>query len=132
MKLSEIADSIVETLPELSADLENYHAEWEPDEPGPYNISCDVLFPALERWLDSRNSTDQLRRAFELLERMTDEPDQEVHYWVNDVASWLMQRKSWLSAAEPYLGPRFTALILGHQREDAEFQSKRRWWQFWR
>ena len=45
MQASEIGKGIVAALPELSADLESYRAEWEsgPDAPGPYNISCDVL-----------------------------------------------------------------------------------------
>ena len=132
MQLSEIGDAIVEALPELSADLENYHADWAPDEPGAYNISCDVLFPALERWLESFTSIDQLHRAFDLLERMAHDPDQEVHFWVNDVVTWLIQNDTWVAAAAPFLGERFIWLINQHQSEIAEFKSNRRWWQFWK
>jgi hypothetical protein len=132
MQLSEIGDAIVGALPELSADLENYHAEWAPDEPGAYNISCDVLFPFLGRWLESSASRDQLRRTFSLLERLSQEPDQEVHFWVNDVVSWLVQHDAWLTAAQPFLGPRFAGLVRQHQDEVAAYRSKRRWWQFWR
>jgi hypothetical protein len=134
MQHSEIGEALVNALPELSADLAGYRAEWTvgPERPGPYNISCDVLFPALKRWLESGDSNDQLRRTFLVLEQLANEPDQEVHYWVNDVAEWLTQETQWLKAAQPFFGPHFGRLVRRRWYECFGTSPLQRWFPPWR
>ena len=59
-----------ETLPELSGAFEDYDAEWGDDEPGPYNIACDVLIPALTESLETPGADDLLSRAFVFIEEL--------------------------------------------------------------
>ena len=131
MQVHEIGEAMVRALPELSADLESYRAEWKSEAPGPYNISCDVLFPAVKRWLESGDSSDQLRRAFLFLEQLAIEPNREVRFWVNDVAVWLIQEDHWLKAARPFLGRRFGRLVRTRWYESFGTQPWERWFQPW-
>ena len=141
MHLEDVCNAIKARLPELVAALSEYDARWAPETPGAYNISADVLFPALERWLGERDNDDGLQRAFALLEELSQESDAEVRYWVNDVVSWLLQRDEWIVTARPYLGRSLSGLICAHQEEArwfdehadqvaASLRRRRRWWPF--
>jgi hypothetical protein len=131
MQYSEIGAALVRALPELSGPLDSYYAEWTPESPGPYNISCDVLFPTVTRWLESSDSRDQLRRTFLFLEQLAAESDREVQYWLNDVADWLTQDNEWLKVSRPFLGFRFRRLVRARWYESFGTRPWQRWMQPW-
>jgi hypothetical protein len=109
---SQIGDRMIEALPELSGAFEDYHAEWGGDEPGPYNLACDILIPALKRWLEAPGADDVLQRAFAFIEELAGDADDAVRDFaqagiVNEIADC----SNWTDVAERFMGPRTKAML---------------------
>lgn len=105
----QLADEVIEAVPELAGTLESFFGEWgeEPPEPGLVNLADSVLFPFVEKMVRSSESRDLLKRLFEVLERMATHPDPHVRdALLVGVVNPLVDRPDLFKLAKTFMGPR--------------------------
>jgi len=102
----EIGDRMVDALPELSSALEDYFASWKLEgEPGPINLTDEILLPFVEKRLEEQGSEEVLGRAFEFIEQLAADPEAEIREVAAEIVSCLAPHPKFRDAVS-VMGPR--------------------------
>lgn len=99
-----MADKLVEALPELRPEYEAELEYWGDEKPGRHVTYGNILNPHIESALESHDE-DFLRRAFSFLEELANHDDEKVQEVVGvTVCEGLIGNKKLLPAAKSYMG----------------------------
>lgn len=104
---------MVSAIPELAGALEEYIADWDgmDVDPGPINITDEVLIPFVERCLrDVEASTSSLQRAFRFIEELASDEDAEIRD-VAQVAVNSLSENANLDRVAFLIGPKMREML---------------------
>jgi hypothetical protein len=102
-----VAEALVEAVPELRPRYEAELRWWGNEQPGPHVIFGDVLNPYLIELLDSAGHEDKLRQVFQFLERLATHEDVHVQELVAvTVCERLGDCREHLQRAQKFMGVR--------------------------
>ena len=97
-------------LPELSADLEDYYANWKvPGEPGAINLTDEILVPFVGKCVDG-SAEEVLGRAFGFVEELASDPEAEIREVAQEVVNYLASNPGFVGATA-LLGPKTRAML---------------------
>jgi hypothetical protein len=109
----EIGDRLAEAVPELAGPLEECIADWGETgvEPGPINITDEVLVPSVERWLqDEKVSSSSLNRALRFIEELASDDDPQIREVAQVVVNSLSGNAN-LNRVQDRIGPKMHAML---------------------
>jgi hypothetical protein len=102
-----VAEALVEAVPDLRGRYEEEHRWWGDEKPGPHIIFGDVLTPYLIDLLDSERQEGKLRQVFAFLELLASHADIHIQELVAvTVCERLGDCQEHLRKAYKFMGPR--------------------------
>ena len=107
----EVGDRMVAALPELSADLEDYYANWKvAGEPGAINLTDEILVPFVGKCLEEGGAEEILGRAFGFVEELASDLEAEIRDVAQEVVNCLASNPSFVGATA-LLGPKTRTML---------------------
>jgi hypothetical protein len=102
-----VAEALVEAVPDVRGRYEEERCLWGDEKPGPHIIFGDVLTPYLIDLLNLERQEGKLREVFEFLERLANHPDVHIQELVAvTVCERLGDYREHLKKAYKFMGPR--------------------------